>query len=118
MYDGPDKAAQFEFDRTKDPATGKVPREKYLTALQKTIELKTTAGFGPGSSESFGAGWVERGPISDAVGPSSGNTRANSGVASGRVRGILVDNGDATGTNCVTVFFTNYCCCLPFAQQT
>ncbi len=97
MYDGPDKAAQFEFERTKDPATGKVPREKYMTALQKTVEIKTSAGFGPGSTESFGAGWAERGPVSDVVGPSSGNTRANGGVASGRIRAIWVDNADATG---------------------
>ena len=34
MYDGPDKAAEFEFNKTKDPATGTVPREKYLTALK------------------------------------------------------------------------------------
>ena len=46
-YDGPDKAAQFEFERTKDPATGKVPREKYLLALQQTITSKDAASHAP-----------------------------------------------------------------------
>ena len=39
-YDGPQFAAKMDFDRTKDPATGKVPREKYLEAQQRTIESK------------------------------------------------------------------------------
>lgn len=96
MYDGPDKAAQFEFNRTKDPATGIIPRGSYVAALNKTTELKVAAGFGPGSTNQFGAGWVERGPTSDVVGSSNGNTRANSGVASGRIRAVLVDAADAT----------------------
>ncbi len=93
-YDGPDKAAEFEFNRTKDPATGKVPRNKLMRALDYTDSLKTVlpfqlvAGYGT---------WVERGPSYDAVGASNGNTRANSGIASGRIRAILVDAADATG---------------------
>jgi hypothetical protein len=96
MYDGPDQAAEFEFNRIKDPASGKVPQEKYLVALNKTIELKNASGFGPGGTEAFGAGWIERGPVSDVVGSSNGNTRANSGITSGRIRSILVDAADAT----------------------
>ena len=94
MYDGPDQAMQFEFDRTKDPATGKVPRERLIHALQYTDSLKAIlpmqfiAGYG---------NWAERGPVSDVVGPSNGNTRANSGIASGRIRASLVDAADATG---------------------
>ena len=97
-YDGPDKAAEFEFNRTKDPATDIVPRERLLTAIQYTDSLKKILPFqivaGYGS-------WTERGPNSDAVGASNGNTRANSGIASGRIRSILVDAADATGN---TVF--------------
>ena len=93
MYDGPDKAAQFEFERTKDPATGKVPRERYLIALKKTIESKNST---VGTESLFGSTWMERGPTSDVVGPSNGNTRANSGIAAGRIRAIMVDSNDAT----------------------
>ena len=89
MYDGPDKRAEYEFERTKDPATGKVPREKYLVALNKTIEAKS-------QFTSFAGllNWVERGPNSDVPGPSNGNTRANNGIASGRIRAVMVDSTD------------------------
>jgi trimeric autotransporter adhesin len=101
-YDGPALIAQMEFDRTKDPVTGTVPRDRLISALHYTDSLKKTlpfqliAGYG---------NWTERGPTSDAVGASNGNTRANSGgipsVASGRIRAMLVDAADATGN---TVF--------------
>lgn len=97
-YDGPDKAMEMEFNRTKDPATGTVPRDRLISALYYTDSLKKTlpfqlvAGYG---------NWTERGPTSDAVGVSNGNTRANSGIASGRIRAVLVDAADATGN---TVF--------------
>jgi hypothetical protein len=95
-YDGPALAAQFEFDRTKDPATGKIPVGKYWQAVQQTAASKTASAFAPTPASSFGAGWVERGPNSDIAGPSNGNTRANSGIPSGRVRAMLVDAADAT----------------------
>jgi len=97
-YDGPEKAMEMEFNRTKDPATGTVPRDRLLSAMQHTDSLKAIlpfqliAGYG---------NWTERGPSADAVGTSNGNTRANSGKASGRVRTMLVDANDATGN---TVF--------------
>ena len=34
-YDGPDKAAEFEFNRTKDPATGRVPIASCIYLLKK-----------------------------------------------------------------------------------
>ena len=42
--------------------------------------------------------WTERGPNTDVVGPSNGNTRGpgNNAVTSGRMRAILVDLADAT----------------------
>jgi len=94
MYDGPDKAEEFEINRTIDPATGTVPTDRLLTAMEYTDSLKAVlpfqliAGYG---------NWTERGPNSDAVGASNGNTRANSGVASGRIRTIWPDLNDATG---------------------
>ncbi len=91
-YDGPDKAAAFEFMRTKDPVLGTVPTERLLFAMDQTIASKQTA---PAFTSAFGS-WIERGPNSDAVGPSSGNTRPNSDVAAGRVRAIMVDSADAT----------------------
>lgn len=89
MYDGPDKRAEYEFNRTKDPATGRVPREKYLIALQETIEAKR-------EYSSFAAllNWIERGPTSDVYGPTNSNTRANNGIASGRIRAVMVDSLD------------------------
>jgi len=93
-YDGPDKAMEMEFKRTKDPATGTVPRDRLLKALLYTDSLKRElpfqliAGYG---------NWTERGPTSDVVGGSNGNTRANSGITSGRIRAILVDAADVTG---------------------
>ncbi len=96
MYDGPDKAAQFEFEKTKDPATGTVPRERLITALEQTLASRQTYRSGdPGLSLPL-LSWTERGPNSDVVGPSNGNTRANGGVTSGRVRAIMVDSADAT----------------------
>lgn len=96
-YDGPDKAMQFEFNRTKDPATGRVPRERYLTAMQQTIDNRLqTASLTNSPNSITSLSWTERGPNSDAVGSSNGNPRANSGITSGRIRAIMVDSSDAT----------------------
>ena len=95
-YDGPDKAALFEFNKTKDPKTGTVPRERIITAIEKTKKLKLDAIFRNLNSRSTIATWTERGPYTDVVGSSNGNTRANSGVTAGRVRAVLVDSSDAT----------------------
>ncbi len=94
-YDGPELAAKMEFEHTKDPATGRVPRELLLTALDQTMESKSNAQNRPDNINALS--WVERGPTSDVVGPSNGNTRANNGIASGRIRAIWVDLSDATG---------------------
>lgn len=105
MYDSPELAAKYEFDRTKDPATGRVPRERLLEAMDRTVDSKDevvrriAAGKNSkdGSEAPMALSWVERGPTSDTVGPSNGNSRANSGFASGRIRSILVDANDPTG---------------------
>ena len=93
-YDGPDKAAEFEFHRTKDPLTGTIPADRlirslfYTDSLKKILPFQIVAGYG---------NWTERGPNSDVTGPSNGNSRANNGVTSGRIRAILADAADATG---------------------
>ena len=93
-YDDPDKAAEFEFNRTRDPLTGTIPTDRlirsllYTDSLKKIVPFQIIAGYG---------NWTERGPKSDTVGPSNGNSRANGGMASGRIRAILVDVADATG---------------------
>lgn len=91
-YDGPELAAIQEFERTKDPATGRVPRERLLDAIEQTIDSKNAY-----SSAIGGLAWNERGPVSDLPGVSNGNPRANNDFSSGRVRAVLVDKSDATG---------------------
>ncbi len=93
-YDGPDKAAEFEFNRTRDPLTGKIPADRLIKSLLYTDSLKRILPFQ--IMTGYGT-WTERGPNSDAVGPSNGNSRANSGVTSGRIRAILADAADPTG---------------------
>ena len=94
-YDHPDKAAEFQINRTKDPATGKVPSDQMWQAVLYTEQLKTQMR----NSSNFvnTLVWDERGSYTDAVGPSNGNTRANNGKTSGRIDAILVDAADASG---------------------
>ncbi len=94
MYDQPDAAAKFQFERTKDPATGQVPTDAYMDALNKTINLKAIVSNSANSTAAFN--WIERGPDSDVSGPSNGNTRANAGITSGRIDAMMVDSSDAT----------------------
>ena len=95
-YDGPDKAALFEFKKTKDPKIGSVPRERIISAIEKTKKLKHDAILRNLNSRSVITTWTERGPYTDAVGTSNGNSRPNNGVTAGRVRAVLVDSSDAT----------------------
>lgn len=100
-YDGPLQAAEFESMITMDPALGRVPKERLVIALAQTRFSRITDGA---FISSYGT-WTERGPYSDGVGPSNGNTRPNNGtpsVTAGRIRAILVDAGDATGKTVFT----------------
>jgi hypothetical protein len=95
MYDGPDKAAAFQFKRTKNPFTEKVDRQGMWNAVLETEQLKEdnlkTQNF------TSALNWVERGSFTDVVGPSNGNTRPGNGVTSGRIRAVWADLADATG---------------------
>ncbi|MBL7730367.1 MAG: fibronectin type III domain-containing protein, partial [Chitinophagaceae bacterium] len=83
---------QHEIDMTKDPALGIVPAYRLPEAYaQKKQLLAQQANRAPLFT------WTERGPNSDAVGPSNGNTRAGNGITSGRMRAIWEDLSDATG---------------------
>ncbi len=96
-YDNPKEAALFEFEKTKDPATGKVPREKLWGAIEFTRSSRVETQNRINARSVAALSWIERGPNADVVGPSNGNTRAGNGLTAGRVRAIWVDITDATG---------------------
>ncbi len=85
---------QYEIDITKDPALGYVPKDRLVNAYRQRKEMVDIINDSRAASMFV---WTERGPYSDAVGSSNGNTRANNGKTSGRVRAIWEDLGDATG---------------------
>ncbi len=85
---------QFEIDKTKDPNLGYVPKDRLVEAY-KIRKAKVDQFNALGLTAPFT--WQERGPDSDAVGPSNGNTRAGNGKTSGRMRAIWEDLRDATG---------------------
>jgi trimeric autotransporter adhesin len=87
--------AKFELKRVRDIETGKVPEKAYWNALLETKQAKEF--YENTNAKVMALSWTERGPNSDVTGPSNGNTRANSGVTSGRIRAMLVDASDATG---------------------
>jgi hypothetical protein len=101
-----DLRLMLDFDKTKDPSTGEIPKEKLVSAHDKAkVFKKDKKGIGPTSTINFSGtlaatvslSWSERGPFTDATGPSNGNTRANSASTAGRVRAIWPDLADATG---------------------
>ncbi|HNA16742.1 MAG TPA: hypothetical protein PK678_09510, partial [Ferruginibacter sp.] len=64
---------QFEIDKTKDPALGYVPQSRLVEAYRiRSERIKNNT-----ASSLFS--WTERGPNSDAVGASNGNTRPGNG---------------------------------------
>jgi trimeric autotransporter adhesin len=89
---GISRRLQHEINITMDPSLGYVPKDRLVQAydLRKQRLL-----YAPNTATAFT--WVERGPNSDAVGPSNGNSRPGNGKTSGRVRAIWEDLGDATG---------------------
>ncbi len=93
-----DLALEFEINRTKDPVTGKVPRELLAEANReaKRSQEKKRSDLIAGRTTTL-LNWTERGSNSDAVGPSNGNTRPNAAVTSGRMRAMWADLSDASG---------------------
>ncbi|KAA9039391.1 T9SS type A sorting domain-containing protein [Ginsengibacter hankyongi] len=92
--DGIAEAQKMEFELTKDVSLGYIPKDRLVKAYENLLTKKK---FSPNTPISVSAlTWTERGPNSDVVGPSDGNTRAGNGVTSGRMRAIWVDLSDAT----------------------
>ncbi|MGD0711757.1 MAG: T9SS type A sorting domain-containing protein [Bacteroidales bacterium] len=79
-FDQPMEAAAFEFERTKDPALGYVPRERLYKASEYTKTLKSSHTAIQLLGATYNMTWTERGPN-------------NWG---GRTRAIMVDPNDAT----------------------
>ena len=92
-YDGPDKAAEFEWERTHDLSNGKVPYDRLLSAIQFTERSKDMLRNSPNAITALT--WNERGPNGDFYGP-QGNSRSNNGQTSGRIRAAMVDSTDPT----------------------
>jgi trimeric autotransporter adhesin len=88
---GISKRLQQEIDMTKDPNLGYVPKSRLTDAYKTRAERIKQNNMASLFS------WTERGPNSDAVGASNGNSRPGNGKTSGRVRAIWEDLGDATG---------------------
>ncbi len=89
---GISRRLQHEINMTKDPALGYVPKDRLINAYnERQQRIVNMADRAPLFT------WVERGPNSDAVGASNGNTRPGNGKTSGRVRAIWEDLSDATG---------------------
>lgn len=81
--DRPDLALEQDIALTRDPATGTVPRERLAAAAAfNQTALASLALQRPSAGSLTGATWAERGP---------------SNVA-GRIRSLLVDPADATGS--------------------
>ncbi|HUS02771.1 MAG TPA: T9SS type A sorting domain-containing protein [Chitinophagaceae bacterium] len=94
MYNEAAKAQQFEFERTKDPSLGYVPKERLAAAYEATEHSKQIAL----RSRITALNWVERGPYADEVGMNNGNLRDGwAMITSGRMKSIWVDLSDATG---------------------
>ncbi|HEY9662012.1 MAG TPA: hypothetical protein V6C65_26445, partial [Allocoleopsis sp.] len=89
-YDGPDKAMEFEWERTHDLSTGKIPYDRLLAAIKETKVAKLSA---PDNITTLS--WIERGPNGDFYGP-QGNSRPNNEQTAGRIRAVMVDSSDVT----------------------
>jgi PKD repeat protein len=76
-----DLAFALEFEKTKDPATGTVPKERLLAAKAYADQLRASNKV----NVALAVDWVERGPTN----------------VGGRTRAILIDPNDVTGN---TVF--------------
>ncbi len=91
---GISRRLQHEIDMTKDPILGYVPKGRLIDAYRVRKDIVDIVNA---ANSRTGFTWVERGPNSDVVGPSNGNTRPGNGKTSGRVRAIWEDLSDATG---------------------
>lgn len=92
--DGAYESLMMEYEMTRDPKLGYVPRNRLVRAYEDLMIERRSGKAARISALS----WAERGPFTDVVGASNGNTRgpSNSAVTAGRIRAIHVDLADAT----------------------
>jgi hypothetical protein len=92
--DGILEVQQLEFEITKDIALGYIPYSRLIATTESFARQRLAQNFK--KANTLGLNWIERGPDSDVVGPSNGNTRAGNGRTAGRVRAVWVDLADNT----------------------
>lgn len=92
--DGIRLAQEMEFEMTKDVSLGYVPKYRMVNAVKDLIKERSIANSKLNKTNALS--WTERGPNTDVVGPSNGNTRPGNGATSGRMRAIWIDLADAT----------------------
>ncbi|MGF2413150.1 MAG: hypothetical protein ACQUYJ_12540, partial [Ferruginibacter sp.] len=94
--DGIRETQEMEFEMTKDISLGYVPKDRLIKAYENLMEDRKIAV----NNSTAALTWIERGPNTDIIGPSNGNTRgtqvASDAVTSGRMRAVLVDLADAS----------------------
>lgn len=90
--DGIKESQEMEFDYTKDVKLGYIPKDRLSRTTD--IQMRKFLARGFARTSALGITWQERGPNSDATGPSNGNTRSGNGITSGRIRAIWVDLAD------------------------
>ena len=87
-------AQQQEFKMTRDISLGYIPKGRLINAYEDLMRQKNQRTDFTNQTQTLT--WTERGPNTDAVGPSNGNGRPGGGVTSGRVRAIWVDLSDVS----------------------
>ena len=91
--DGIRESQEMDFEMTRDNKLGYVPVGRLVKAYDDIFKDRI-AGRYPARLTALS--WAERGPNSNSIGPSNGNTRGVSGTAviSGRMRAVHVDLND------------------------
>ena len=94
--DGIKESQELEFKKTKDPASGVIPKYSLYNSIYNLMRERQNAANTTSRTESLS--WTERGSYTDAVGASNGNGRPGTPtpVTSGRMRAVWVDLADAT----------------------
>lgn len=93
--DGLRESQEMDFEMTRDNKLGYVPVARLVKAYDDIFKARV-AGRYPARLTALS--WIERGPNSNSIGPSNGNSRGISGTAvvSGRMRAVHVDLNDVT----------------------
>lgn len=95
--DGIRLAQEQDFEATKDIRLGYIPKDRLINASESLAKAKRAMRLN-GTMKMAGLTWTERGPYTDAIGPSNGNGRGpgDAAVTGGRIRTIWVDLADPT----------------------